>query len=106
MLKFPFVPEEAEFKPTTGGWAYSREGRFYKLGLEQSPGAAVRGLLEVWMGRLYAVRWADWSLAIERHELAKLLAEGDEGLEREIRRDLQALRMAVTFAKIEGGKPT
>jgi hypothetical protein len=98
---FPFIPDTATFTMTPGGWSYTDSGRIYRFDSDgRGPGATCRGLLEAWLpcGR-YAVRWADWSLALEREELAALLAGDDAELKAAVRRDLFCLRMAIVLLR-------
>jgi hypothetical protein len=96
----PFLPDTASLVPAGGGWVYSDGGRTYRLEGGEGPGAACRGLLEAWCSGRYACRWADWSIALERAEVARLLAQDDAELETSIRQDIFRLRLAIITLRI------
>jgi hypothetical protein len=99
-LDLPFLPDTAELTPTPRGWVYCDSGRVYRLDGGTGRGGACRGLLECYIASRYAVRWADWSLPLERAEIAALLAQGDAELEVQVRKDILILRLGVNALKI------
>jgi len=103
-LRFPWIPDSAEFSVTPGGFSYLNLGRVYRLHTDsrRGVGGEVWGTLEAYVDGAYCLRGPlDWASAAEREEAATVLARGDEDLKRQVRGDLYAFRMAVTLLRAE-----
>lgn len=88
-----------ELLPLANGFLFSRDGRRYRL-LNNSPDSHVFEVEAHVDGRshwhAYDIRIADC-----RQDYAREISRGDAELEREVRRDLNLLRLKIQFARVD-----